>query len=92
MSHYSGGSAPAMVRQSTEGYTLVNVVMLKRFTVGELDTLKFEIEKKLRELRAEQVDLSDTQAVQQKNRRMSRLEGALRVIRGSRSDKARGRG
>ena len=91
MSHYVGGSAPAMVRQITEGYSLVNIVMLKRFTVGELDNLKFEIEKKLRELRAEQVDLADTQAVQQKNRRMSRLEGALRVIRTSRSDKARSR-
>ncbi len=91
MSHFIGGSAPAMVRQITEGYTLVNIVMLKRFTVGELDTLKFEIEKKLREIRAEQVDLSDTLSVQQKNRRMSRLEGALRIIRSSRSDKARGR-
>jgi len=91
VSHYVGGSAPAMVRQITEGYSLVNIVMLKRFTVGELDNLKFEIEKKLRELRAEQVDLADTQAVQQKNRRMSRLEGALRVIRTSRSDKARSR-
>jgi len=91
VSHFIGGSAPAMVRQITEGYTLVNIVMLKRFTVGELDTLKFEIEKKLREIRAEQVDLSDTLSVQQKNRRMSRLEGALRIIRSSRSDKARGR-
>lgn len=92
MSHFIGGSAPAMVRQITEGYTLVNVVMLKRFTVGELDTLKFEIEKKIRDLRGEQVDLKETLAVQLKNRRLSRLEGALRIIRASRNDTNRGRG
>ncbi len=92
MSHYVGGSAPAMVRQITEGYTLVNAVMLKRFTVGELDTLKFEIEKKIRDLRGEQIDIKETLAVQLKNRRLSRLEGALRIIRASRNDKSRGRG
>jgi len=80
-----------MVRQITEGYTLVNIVMLKRFTVGELDTLKLEIEKKLREIRGEQVDLTDTPAIQLKNRRLSRLDGALRVIRTSRNNKVRGR-
>ncbi|NOZ95948.1 MAG: hypothetical protein GXP47_14590 [Acidobacteria bacterium] len=92
MSHFIGGSAPAMVRQITEGYTLINAVMLKRFTVGELDTLKFEIEKKIRDLRSEQIDLRETLAVQLKNRRLSRLEGALRIIRASRNNKSRGRG
>jgi len=92
VSHFIGGSAPAMVRQITEGYTLINAVMLKRFTVGELDTLKFEIEKKIRDLRSEQIDLRETLAVQLKNRRLSRLEGALRIIRASRNNKSRGRG
>ncbi|HHQ47865.1 MAG TPA: hypothetical protein ENK19_03175 [Acidobacteria bacterium] len=91
MSSYVGGSAPAMVRQIRDGYTLVNVVMLKRFSVAELDTLKLELEKKLRELRGEQVDVTDTPAIQLKNRRLSRLEGALRVIRTSRNNKVRGR-
>lgn len=81
MSHYVGGSAPAMVRQIAEGFTLVSAVSLKRFTDEELRTLAFELEKKLREIRGEQVDLQDIPGLQQRNRRISRLEGALRVAR-----------
>lgn len=81
MSHYMGGSAPAMVRQIAEGFTLVSVVSLKRFTDEELRTLQFELEKKLREVRGEQVDLEDIPGLQQRNRRISRIEGALRVVR-----------
>ena len=81
MSHYIGGSAPAMVRQIAEGFTLVSVVSLKRFTDEELRTLQFELEKKLREIRGEQVNLEDIPGIQQRNRKISRIEGALRVIR-----------
>ena len=83
MGHYLGGSAPAMVRQISEGFTMVNAVMLRRFDLGELDSLIFELDKKLRELRGEHVDLEDTVAIQAKNRRISRLESGLRVIRGT---------
>ncbi len=89
MGHYVGGSAPAMVRQISEGYTLVNAVMLKRFTGNELDTLVFEIEKKLREIRGDVTDVADIQATQTKNRRISRLENALRVVRGTRQERSR---
>ncbi len=89
MGHYVGGSAPAMVRQITEGYTLVNAVMLKRFTAAELDNLIFEMEKKLREIRGEVTDVSDIQATQNRNRRLSRLENALRVVRGTRQERFR---
>jgi len=78
-----------MVRQIREGFTLLNVVMLKRFTASELDMLQFEIEKKLRDLRAVQVALTDTLAVQGKNRRISRLDGALRIIRSTRRQRGR---
>ncbi len=81
MCPFIGGSAPAMARQVTEGYTLVNAVSLKRLTDQELDLLQFELDRKLREIRAEQPDLTDTPALQYRNRRMSRLDGALRVIR-----------
>ena len=83
MGHYLGGSAPAMVRQISEGFTMVNAVMLRRFEVRELDTLVFELDKKLRELRGEHVNLDDTVALQAKNRRISRLESGIRVIRGT---------
>ncbi len=81
MSHYVGGSAPAMVRQVAEGYTLVSAVSLKRFTNEELQSLQFELEKRLREIRGEQVDFQDIPALQSRNRRISRIEGALRVVR-----------
>jgi len=89
MGNFVGGSAPAMVRQIREGFTLLNVMMLKRFTASELDKLQFELEKKLRDLRAVQVDLTDTLAVQGKNRRISRLDGALRIIRSTRQQRGR---
>lgn len=83
MGHFVGGSVMAMVRQVSEGFTNVNAVMLRRFDTGELDTLAFELDRRLRELRGEQVDLEDTVAIQAKNRRISRLEGGLRVVRGT---------
>jgi hypothetical protein len=90
MSPYIGGSAPAMVKQVTEGYTLVNTVSLKRLTDSELDTLGFELEKKLREIRAEQPDLDDIASLQQRNRRMQRLDNALRVLRATLQGRRRG--
>lgn len=92
MSHFTGGSASAMARQISEGFTLVNAVLLKRFTGSELDQLQFEIERKLRDLRGEQVDLTDTLAIQGKNRRISRLDGALRVLRMSRQTRTKAGG
>jgi hypothetical protein len=83
MGHFVGGSATAMVRQITEGFTTLNAVMLRRFDLQELDTMVFELDKRLRELRGEAVALEDTIAIQAKNRRISRLEGGLRVIRGT---------
>jgi len=91
MSHFVGGSAPAMVRQITEGFTLVSAVSLKRFDVGELQTLQAELERRLRDIRGEQVDLSDIQGLQQRNRRISRVEGALRIVRHTLQQRKRGR-
>ncbi len=91
MSHFVGGSAPAMVRQITEGFTLVSAVSLKRFTPAELQTLQAELERRLREIRGDQVDLADIQALQQRNRRISRIEGALRIVRHTLQQRRRGR-
>jgi hypothetical protein len=81
MGSFLGGSAPAMARQIAEGYTLVSPVILKRLNVQQLDALEFELDKKLRETRGEQVDLDDQPAMQQRNRKISRIEGGLRVLR-----------
>ncbi|MCP4897271.1 MAG: hypothetical protein GY906_09905 [bacterium] len=83
MAPYMGGSAPAMARQICDGFHLVSVVSLKRLQTAEFDTLIFELEKKLRDARSEIIDVKDTQATQQRNRRILRIEGALRTIRGS---------
>jgi hypothetical protein len=46
-----------------------------------MTTLEFELDKRIRETRSEAVDLSDQQALQARNRRLSRIESALRVLR-----------
>jgi hypothetical protein len=49
--------------------------------IDQMTTLEFELDKRLRETRAEAVDLQDNPAIQARNRRLSRIEGALRVLR-----------
>lgn len=77
-----GGSAWAMAQQIAEGYILVSERTYKRLERGELDKLAFEMDKLLRETRGVQVALDDVQAIQQKNRKTSRLMGALQQLRG----------
>ena len=81
MGNFMGGSAFAMAGQIAEGYILVNERTFTRFQRGELDKLTFEMEKRLREIRSEQPDLADTLAVQQKNRRIMRLNSAVMMLR-----------
>ena len=81
MGSYQGGSAPAMARQICDGYSLVSQVSLKRLSLEQMTTLEFELDKRIRETRSEAVDLSDQQALQARNRRLSRIESALRVLR-----------
>lgn len=81
MGSYQGGSAPAMARQICDGFTLVSQVSLKRLSLEQMTTLEFELDKRLRETRGEPVDLQDQPALQSRNRRISRIEGAMRVLR-----------
>lgn len=80
MTPYMGGSAPAMANQIADGYTLVTAVQLKRLLDSELDQLQFELEKLLRDQRGEQVALDDIAAIQARNRRMTRISGAIQQI------------
>ncbi len=86
---FMGGSAPAMARQIAEGFTSVNAVSLKRMSNQELDTLLFELDKLVRELRGEHVDLDDLKAIQLKNRKVSRITNTIRVIRGTKQQRGR---
>ena len=81
MGSFQGGSAPAMARQICDGFTLVSQVSLKRLSADQMTTLEFELDKRLRETRAEPIDLEDQPGLQARNRRLSRIENALRVLR-----------
>jgi hypothetical protein len=81
MGTYQGGSAPAMARQVCDGFSLLSQVSLKRLSLEQMTSLEFELDKRLRETRSEPVDLNDQPGLQARNRRLSRIEGALRVLR-----------
>jgi hypothetical protein len=81
MGSYQGGSAPAMARQVCDGFSLLSQVSLKRLSLEQMTTLEFELDKRVRDTRSEPVDLQDQPAIQARNRRLSRIEGALRVLR-----------
>jgi hypothetical protein len=70
-----------MARQVCDGFSLLSQVSLKRLSLEQMTTLEFELDKRVRETRSEPVDLQDQQAIQGRNRRLSRIEGALRVLR-----------
>ena len=91
MGTFQGGSAPAMARQVCDGFTLLSPVLLKRLDLQQMKTLEFEIDKRLRETRSEAVDLEDQAALTSRNRRLSRIESALRVLRHSLQQRQRGR-
>ncbi len=85
MSPFLGGSAYGMAAQIAEGFTLITAVQLKRLTLDEMAQLQFELERLARDLRAEQVPLDDIPALQARNRRLSRITGALQAISAARS-------
>jgi hypothetical protein len=84
MGNFPGGSAYAMVRDVAEGFTMVTDRTFQRLLPPELDQLGFEIERYLRELRGDQPALDDLTAIQQKNRRIQRLNGCLMMMRSHR--------
>ena len=80
MGNFSGGSAYGMAGQICEGYIVVNPLNLKRMSRLELGQLQFELKKLITDLRGEQPALNDTQALQLRNRKLSRVRQAMQVI------------
>jgi hypothetical protein len=76
-----GGSAWAMAGQIGEGFILCSDRTWARLDRGDLEKLAFELDKLLREIRGQQPPLDDVQALQQRNRKLSRLTGALGMLR-----------
>lgn len=80
MGNFIGGSAFAMSRDIAEGLVLVNSNVLKKFTPEELRQLTFELDKVQKEVRADQPAQDDTQAIQRRGRKLSRISQALMQI------------
>ena len=78
---FLGGSAWAMVQSVADGHQTVTDRTFRSMTRGELDQLGFEIERCLRDLRGEQPSLDDLKAIQQRNRKLQRLNSARMVMR-----------
>ncbi|MBI2839153.1 MAG: hypothetical protein HYX75_12610 [Acidobacteria bacterium] len=77
---FLGGSAFAMARDVSEGYILLNPVIMRKMTVPELQQLRFELDKVIRETRSSQPPQDDTMAQQQRNRKILRIQQAMLVI------------
>lgn len=80
MASFMGGSAPAMASQISEGFLLLSSTTLKGYLPGELNLLKIELDKLLRDVRAETPAQDDALANQARNRKISRLSSALKVV------------
>lgn len=81
MGNFPGGSAYAMARDIGEGFLLVTDRTYARLLATELQQLAFEIDRALREVRGQQPPLDDQAALQQRNRKIQRLNGALTILR-----------
>jgi len=81
MANFPGGSVYAMVQSICSGVLLVTERTFKRLDAGELRQLSFELDKQLRTVRAEQPALDDTAAIQDRQRRIQRLNSALNMLR-----------
>lgn len=77
---YPGGSAYAMANSLMDGFIIPSPTTLKRLTIDELRTLKFECERLLRDMRGTVPDQSDGLALQRRNQKLQKLTGALSVL------------
>jgi hypothetical protein len=81
MASFPGGSAWALVRDISAGHYLVTERTFQGFNRGQLEKLTFELDRHLREVRSEQPPLDDQPALQNRNRRIQRLNTATMILR-----------
>lgn len=89
MGSFQGGSAYAMVREIAGGFLLVTDRTFAALSPAQLDTLTFEMDRLLREVRGTQVPVDELKEVQQRQRRLSRLTTALQMLRSHRQRRRR---
>jgi hypothetical protein len=80
MANWMGGSCPAMATQIAGGFCTVTAAALKSFLPADLNNLKLELEKQLRNARAEVPPQDDALAQQARNHKIGRLSSALQVV------------
>ncbi len=73
MSPFISGSAWAMARDIANGHLLVTDRTLKSLSDREFQQLTFELDRLVRDLRGEKMDLEDVVALRDRNRKLSRL-------------------
>lgn len=86
---FLGGSAYAMSRDVAEGYHAVTARTFEGMTRSQLEQMAHELDKHLRDVRGNQVPLDDLPAIQKRNRRISRLNNALMILRTCRQNSRR---
>lgn len=69
-----------MAKDVASGVQLLTEPLLRRLRRDELEKLVFELDRLLREVRGEQPPLEDIPALQQRNRRIQRLQHAGQMI------------
>ena len=69
-----------MAAQICEGYFLLNKNTLRGWSGADLQTLRHEIDKLLREVRASVPPQDDAQQSQLRNRKIGRLSSAIQVV------------
>jgi len=79
---FPGGSAWAMVRDLVGGYISPTANTFKRLKPAELTQLAMELERKLREIRGQTLDLDEIDALKLRNRQLLRLTAARRMLQG----------
>jgi hypothetical protein len=77
MSVFIGGSAYNMVRDIADGFILVNDRTFRKYGPSEIADFCQAANRLLKEVRADQPALSQTEEIQKRQRRMQRLLQAL---------------
>ena len=80
MSVFIGGSAYNMVRDIADGYILATERTFRNYGSKELSDFQQEANRLLQEVRADQPALTDTMAIQKRQRRMQRLMQSLSMV------------
>jgi hypothetical protein len=78
-----------MAAQVADGYTLISAPQLKRLLDNELDQLQIELERIIRDIRSEPMNLEDIPAINARNRKIARISGALQQIQMTKAKRRR---